>query len=140
MGQQKAENILGNRETFVTVQNDKEAKSAMDKIFSLPEVEDCQTKIEKFYAAGGDIPYDECLEFREHIGLKNILQIKIQNNLPYLEEIYAGVFDKLKKKYGLRIKDDERITRMEASTKKFVQLTNTENIYHNDYRSRNIIL
>jgi serine/threonine-protein kinase RIO1 len=29
---------------------------------------------------------------------------------------------------------------MEKSTENFVQLTNGENIYHNDYRSRNIIL
>jgi hypothetical protein len=131
---------FGSKEVFTHVQNDKAAKLAMDRIFSLPEVEEYQSKIEKFYASGGELPYDNSLEFREHIGLKNILQIKVQNNLPYLEEIYAGVFDKLKKKYALQIKDDKRITKMEKSTENFVQLTNGENIYHNDYRSRNIIL
>ena len=140
LSQEKTEKMLGDRESFIAVQNDKEAKYAMDKIFSLPEIKEYKSKIEQFHAAGGDIAFDNNFDFRAHIGLKNILQIKIQNNLPYLEEIYAGVFDKLKKMYSLSIKNHERITRMEAATQKFIQLTNDEEIYHNDYRSRNIIL
>ncbi|MCX6822497.1 MAG: phosphotransferase [candidate division SR1 bacterium] len=140
LGIEAVQTSLGSKETFIKVKTDKEAKSAMDKIFSLPTIRQYQSKIDHFYDEGGEGPYGEHLEFREHVGLKNILQVRMQQNYPYLEELYAGVFDKLKKQFSLHVKDSERIKNMGVVSQQFVRLMNDNNIYHNDYRSRNIML
>lgn len=140
IGREKVVEHLWHKESFIHITTDKEAKWAMDRIFSLPFVHDCLSKLEKFTAAWWDIPYDEYLEFWERIGIKNILQTKIQQDPFRLEELYAGTFDKLKHQYALTIKDKKRIESVQHSWQEFVTIMNKEKIYHNDFRSRNIIL